>query len=378
MSEHDAEKLAARYLDGSITEAEKQELFDWYRRRSALPAEWPDDEAPETVRQRMFSAIQAKTAHRQHFRPRLAWYLSGAAAAVLLLSLFILLRQPATPGLPVSKIKAERYKNDVPSGGSQAILVLADGTEVVLNKEHNGYLATEGNVRVRKVAGGQLAYESAAGTGKTVAYNTIRTPRGGQYQVSLADGTKVWLNSASTLRFPTAFSGNRREVTLSGEAYFEVSKDKHKPFRVNARDMQVEVLGTQFNLSAYENEDHSAAVLVEGAVRVLAGGQAMLKPGEQASFNRKHGRLETGAADTEQATAWKNGYFLFANQDIRQIMEQISRWYDVEVIYRGDVSHRAIWATVSRSANISEVLHKLEMSGLVRFEIEGRRVTVMP
>jgi len=271
-------------------------------------------------------------------------------------------------------------------GSNKAILTLDNGEQVVLEDAKNGIITQQGNASVNKTDSGRLLYNKIAGNeaATSIVYNTLRTPYGGQYQMTLQDGTKVWLNAGSSLRFPASFSGNERNVTLIGEAYFEVAKDKDRPFLVTVNagsgmPMTVKVLGTHFNINAYPDEQQNRVTLLEGAVKVDCGAaNALLAPGKEAILNKLSGKISVSSGDTEAATAWKNGYFLFDNEKVESIMRQISRWYNVEIIYQGDVSRKAIAGSLSRSKNVDDVLKMLELTGTVHFKIEGRRITVMP
>ncbi len=305
--------------------------------------------------------------------------------------------RPARASRPA--VVTRRYKNDVQPGGDKAILTLADGSSIVLDSANNGTLSVQGNTKVLKLASGRLTYETtghAAGDGSLV-FNTISTPRGGQYQIELPDGSKVWLNATSSLRFPTAFTGKERQVQLSGEAYFEVAPGAHQPFSVavfagepgKGRPLQqVEVLGTEFNVMAYADENMVKTTLLTGAVQVggISGGRkTQLAPGEQAQLIHDNasgasadasGMNVVADADIDAAIAWKNGYFDFNKADIQTIMRQLSRWYNVEVSFRGDGSKdRIFFGGIQRNLPLSAVFGILERSG-VQFSIDGKKVVV--
>jgi ferric-dicitrate binding protein FerR (iron transport regulator) len=255
---------------------------------------------------------------------------------------------------------------------------------VYLDSSETGLLASQAGMRLEKKDDGSIVYQSTPGVTEPVdamLYNEIRTPRGGQYQVVLSDGTHVWLNAETTLRFPVSFKGRERKVDLSGEAYFEVAKDAGRPFRVMTTGSLVEVYGTHFNVNAYADEASVRTTLLEGSVAVGAavggspGKVQMLSPGQQASV-KVDGSVEVDdRADTEEAIAWKNGRFQFNSADIRSIMRQIARWYDAEVVFEG---HPELHFTgqITRRDEVSRVLQMMEMTGEVRFRIEGRRIYV--
>jgi ferric-dicitrate binding protein FerR (iron transport regulator) len=305
-------------------------------------------------------------------------------------------RRTVAPG-PVAN---NRYKNDVAPGGNKAVLTLANGSTIVLDSAQDGTLAQQGTTKIIKLDGGALAYHAATDsrgetteqtkgqTGPTeqTGYNTIATPRGGQYRIILPDGSKVWLNAASSLRFPAAFTGSERTVELTGEAYFEIAKNAGKPFHVKVPSggtaggsMDVEVLGTSFNVMAYTNEEKIHTTLLEGKVKVKQGAMAEnLTPGRQAIVDQNTQAMEVSDANIEQAVAWKDGLFRFKETDIRELMRQVERWYDVDVVYRTDRGDQDFTGVVSRNKNVSTLLQMLELTGTVHFKIEGKRIIVLP
>jgi len=371
---------------------------------SSLQAIWHEltgsDAAPQVDRERVFSNIISDPAFGSSGTRRL-WFRRMAAAAIFLLivgaaAYFISLRpSQKTTSTPTRAIA------DVRPGGNKAILTLADGSTIVLDSTHNGELGQQGNTRLIKLDSGQLAYRvssdggpalSAGGPVASLQYNMITTPRGGQYQVILPDGTKVWLNASSALRFPTAFDKGRREVDLSGEAYFEVAKEKI-PFTVHIYSFPagmggaggqrpvsgIDVLGTHFNVNAYGDEKAVTATLLEGSIRMtVQEGEKMLRPGEQAVYLRTGGMPRVVPdADVEGAIAWKNGYFQLDGVGTEEVMRQLSRWYDVEIRYEGPVTEREFGGQLPRASNLSEVLRILEASN-VHFRLEGKKLVVTP
>lgn len=268
-------------------------------------------------------------------------------------------------------------KDDVNPGENKAVLTLADGSSIILDSNRNGTLATQGNTKILKL-NGMVSYNNLSKKNNTVLYNTISTPRGGQYQLVLSDGSKVWLNAASSLRFPASFSGKERKVELQGEAYFEVAKNAAMPFKVKTNGMEVEVLGTHFNINSYEDESAIRTTLLEGSIKInKRGSSSLLKPGEQALLNKKGEIKIINHADVEEAIAWKEGKFQFDKADIHAVMRQIARWYDVDVDYQGSVASH-FGGTISRNVNLSQVLNMLHLTGEVKFEIKDRKVVVMP
>jgi hypothetical protein len=281
--------------------------------------------------------------------------------------------------------QSERYKNDVAPGGDKAILILGDGSSVILDHTQNGTIGNQGNSKVLKIDAGKLAYNMQAG-GKTIPlvipFNTVSTPRGGQFQIELPDGSTVWLNATSSLRFPTAFiNGKERKVELTGEAYFEVTKNESMPFKVMVNKMEVQVLGTHFNVMAYSNEHEIKTTLLEGSVKINSNGNnksIVIKPGQQASLDNNNSEIIVSRnEDVDLVVAWKNGYTAFKSADISTIMRQVERWYDVDVNYEGTVPVRTFTGKISRNANLSELLRLLEVSK-IHFTIDGRIITVLP
>ncbi len=301
---------------------------------------------------------------------------SIAAAAILLVVLGVYLYQ-----LPnnTDQSTITVYGVDILPGSNKAMLTLANGKHIVLADALNGNLANENDVIINKTRDGQLVYKSAIVNKNVIGYNLLETPKGGQYAIVLSDGTKVVLNAASSLKYPASFNGTNRTVELKGEAYFEVAKDKLHPFIVNTasslgngKGQQVKVLGTHFNISSYDNEPYIKTTLLEGSV--IINNKSKLKPGEQAVGEGNN--LEITKADTELAVAWKDNKFMFRNAKIQDIMRMAERWYDVEVVYVGNVPTDLLGGSVSRFNNISKLLNILELAGNFHFKIEGRRITV--
>ncbi|MEO6000379.1 MAG: FecR family protein [Chitinophagaceae bacterium] len=270
----------------------------------------------------------------------------------------------------------KKFKNDVPPGGNKAVLTLADGSTIVLDEARNGTLAQQGKTQVLKFDG-KLAYNNAKTGVEEILYNTIATPRGGQFQVVLPDGSHVWLNAASSLRFPTSFTGKERRVEITGEAYFEVTKNANLPFVVQLNTAEIKVLGTHFNIMAYNEENLLKTTLLEGSVQCTSGDNlAILKPGQQSQLmNSGHVKILNNV-DLEEVVAWKNGMFHFEKMDIETLMRQISRWYDVEVVYQNHKSVDKFIADIPRNTNLSDALKALELTGKVRFDVEGKKVIV--
>jgi ferric-dicitrate binding protein FerR (iron transport regulator) len=324
----------------------------------------------------------------------------AAAAVVLVLGLsafFIFKRRPAKELIAAGTTSA--YKNDLSPGGNKATLTLANGATIVLDSASDGRLAEQGNAAIVKTGSGQLSYTALGGKPGETLYNSLSTPRGGQYRIVLPDGSKVWLNAASSLRFPTAFTGAERKVELTGEAYFEISHvsiagtGKRMPFIVRtlpasgsssspsgAGGEEIEVLGTHFNVNAYPDEEAINTTLLEGSVSIRRTGATtptILTPGQQASLNTTGEIKVTDDVNTDEVVAWINNRFDFRSADIKTVMRQLARWYDVEIDYRKQVQGR-FNAEIPRNTYASDVLKALELTGKVKFGIEGKKIIVMP
>lgn len=305
------------------------------------------------------------------------WKYTAVAVALLLISsaAFLFFKQ----GAEVQKMQLARKVEHIVPGSNKAVLTLADGKSIVLSGIANGRLAQQNTFGIDKLKDGELAYTKTHETSRPgsvpAGYNTLTTPRGGKYTITLPDGTKVWLNAGTTLKFPAVFAGTERVVDLSGEAYFEVSKNKLKPFIVNMNHTQIRVLGTHFNVMAYADEPAIQTTLLEGSVRVSDGkASRLITPGQQAVVNSGIAVID---ADINQVMAWKNGNFAFNYEQIHTVMNKISRWYDVDIEYRGKVTQEEFVGVIPRSKNLSDVLHTLQLTGLVHFKIEERRIIVM-
>lgn len=270
---------------------------------------------------------------------------------------------------------------DIAPGSNQAILTLGDGSSITLDDKTNGIITQQEGALVKKTDDGHVVYD--AGNNAIAAINTITTPNGGQYRLTLADGTNVWLNAASSIKFPTKFTGNTREVEITGEVYFEVAKDKLHPFNVVSKNQVIEVLGTHFNVNTYKDEPAEKTTLLEGSIKVSRiknlqkdeSTTRVLKPGQQSLLTASASAIRVQSTDMEEAVAWKNGYFKFDKVDIQTIMRQVARWYNVEVEYRGGISEDLFVGKIARSENVSGVLRILELSK-IKTSIDGRKIIV--
>lgn len=384
--------LIEKYQAGTANAEEKLILNEWYNSFSDAETEiiTTEEETEQQISDRIKTRLLTTIDREQEStvaKPRRKWQMTAAAAIILALGVtyFIVTSKSPKQELVKTQPTKPQLKNDIAPGGNKAILTLADGSAIVLDSAANGTIGQQGNIEVRKLNNGLLAYKI---NGKQVTendeafYNTISTPRGGQYQVTLADGTMVWLNAASSIRFPVAFNGKERKVEITGEAYFEVAKNKVMPFKVKTSLSEVQVLGTHFNVNAYDDEAAVKTTLLEGSVKISAANQISkyLKPGQQALINNHSmglgGRIAVlDNADIEEAMAWKNGRFQFKSADLKSILRQISRWYDVDIVYKGNVNLH-FTGQLPRNNNASKVFEKLALTGEVHFKLDGKTIIV--
>jgi ferric-dicitrate binding protein FerR (iron transport regulator) len=382
MTREEYNSLYEKYLAGNCSKEEQAELENFQDNLQLNAEVWDNKtmgdsgEIKQSIQEELFNSIEEHN-RKQRFRVR-AWQSAAAAILILLTAGIYYYQIPSEPVLVKTEIP--RFKNDILPGNNKAILTLDDGSKIDLDDAKTGILASESNIDIKKTGAGELEYIEGTQIAKTVKYNILSTPMGGEYKLVLPDGSKVWLNSGSTLRFPTAFIGSERIVELKGEAYFEIAKNTKMPFLVRTNNaMDIKVLGTQFNVMAYDDEKNINTTLIEGSVEVLKGsGKTMLKPGQEAILNKGSGNIKVAPADLEQAIAWKNGYFIFYNENIESIMRKVSRWYNVDIVYQGNLSNKDFVGTISRNKNVSELLKMLELTGAIHFSIDGRRITVMP
>lgn len=373
-------KLLKRFLLGKASPAETEQVNEWYDAADKnTPMPWKNEASKDAVKERIFSAILNEVNKGAVIIPfyKKRIFLSAVAAVLFLLAsawtIYFIGHNADTKALAVKKASTT---NDVKAPESnKSVLVLANGQKIVLDTTADGTLAVQGDVNVVKNGDGQLLYK---GESDELAYNTLYVPRGSKpMKLALADGTNVWLNVASSITFPVAFTKNERKVEITGEAYFEVAKDKTKPFIVkkSGSDAEVKVLGTHFNVNAYEDQSVVKVSLLEGAVQLSANTRkALLAPGQQ-------GRIAAGSittisnVDMTEVMAWKDGLFYFDGADMASIIGQIEKWYNVDVEYNGDINSSFV-AKISRDVNVSELLRIFEMTDLVHFKIEGRKIYV--
>jgi transmembrane sensor len=302
--------------------------------------------------------------------------IAASVIAVVIMGTFLLFNRNISNKIVNGGFVENRFQDDVAPGGNKAILTLADGSTIILDDAQNGTLSQQGSSKVVKFDG-MISYDPST-KNSDVVYNTISTPKGGQYQLALPDGSLVWLNSTSSIHFPTAFVGNERRIEITGEAYFEIARNRDMPFIVSVNGAEVQVLGTHFNINAYNDEENVRTTLLEGSVKFVNGDNSnMLKPGQQLQLATNGDIHVVSNVDVEEVVAWKNGMFDFEQAGIEKVMRQLSRWYDVEVEYQGKSDDLFI-AEMRRNIKLSDALKALELTGKVKFDIRGRKIIVMP
>jgi ferric-dicitrate binding protein FerR (iron transport regulator) len=377
--------LLTQYLSNQATEAETREMLQWLRENkhneALLEEAWKEHggQAPAADRQRMWANIEASTAPASvRLLSRRTLYRLSAAAAVVVLAVaaVYLLRQPHLP----TALPAAVTQNIAP-GKNGAILTLSDGSRISLDSTITGIVASQNGAKAI-INNNGLEYKPTSDSSAEVTYNTVTTPKGRQFNLTLPDGSRVWLNAGSSIRFPTRFDGAERRVEIGGEAYFEIARNKDRPFIVRAGPSEIKVLGTEFNVNAYPEEGVVKTTLLSGSIAASLltkpGHGALLKPGEQAQLWPGTGTKILMGIDTAQAVAWKNGAFNFQNLTLQEVMRQLARWYDLEVIYEKGIPDVQFAGEMSRTVPLSDLLPGLKDMGIhCRLE-SGRRLIVSP
>ncbi|HTH31271.1 MAG TPA: FecR domain-containing protein [Lacibacter sp.] len=383
-------QILDRYLAGTATETEQQHVEEWLESNATENNQWQQMDENERVlylsslQQKILSTINQSDVRVYKIntniqRRRNIWRMVAAACIITVISSLVYLsfirQESIEPFVAVAS-------NDIKAPESnRAVITLANGKRIYLDSTGTGTLVMQPNVHIIKNEQGEVVYQKSDDTQQSeVTYNSLFNPRGSKViTIALSDGTKVWLNSESSLRYPTAFTGHTREVEIIGEAYFEVAHDAAKPFFVKKRDVNVQVLGTHFNVNAYDDERAIKVTLLEGSVRVHQTTtdnkqSIVIKPGQQTIA--LNGQLSTiNGLDLDEVMAWKEGWFIYTNTDLSTIMRQMARWYDVELVYQDKIMDKYT-VNISREVPISKLFQFIEMSGGVHFLMEGKKVIV--
>ncbi|OQP64042.1 hypothetical protein A3860_21745 [Niastella vici] len=391
-------ELAEKWLNGTITPEEEKEYAGWYNNLDdnaglKVSEEWATDR--EDHRRKLLKRINRQKARVASLPASLLYKITAAAVLIIIAGVAWRYFNRTPPPIPVAATTGTGVI-DVQPGVNGAVLTMANGKTIVLDTAGNGRLMTDAAAHITKTDG-SVAFTAASEHDATIhEYNTLVTPRGRQQQLVLSDGTRIWLNAESSIRFPTAFAPDIREVEITGEVYFEVSKNPAAPFMVNVNGMQVQVLGTHFNINAYPNEEAIATTLLEGRVKVVnrqsalppdhpGGGNrqsAILRPGQQAILSqasRSTQPIAVHTVDVDQVVAWKNGIQAFESADIKMIMRQVERWYDIDVEFKGAMPARTFTGEIPRSANLSELLKLFEVAKIhFSMDTQKKKLTVMP
>lgn len=376
-------ELAEKWLNGTITPEEAEEYARWYNSIDdedtlEVPANWAADR--EEHRLKILDQLNRKRNRVIHLKKRRYWTVAAAILLLITGSYLWLYNSPAPPLAAAGDAPIKKTNTDIGPGMDGAILTLPNGHTIVLDTAKNGSLASTGGANVVKSAGSLAFMASGNKNEHAIEYNMLVTPRGRQQQLVLGDGTKVWLDAGSSIRFPTTFTQSNREVTITGEAYFEVAKNPLQPFIVHVNDASIEVLGTHFNVMAYNNEPALETTLLEGAVKFSSGTKMLtLQPGQQSRLLMNNDLKLVDNADVDLATAWKNGIQAFNQADLKSIMRQVERWYDVDVEFEAKVPLRTFSGEIPRSANLSELLKLFEATDIhFSIDAEKKKLTIIP
>ncbi len=379
MTKEEITLLSDKIISGVAT-IEEIELFNRVFNSFNQKAEdWNGDLLgnKENIERLMHSYIMQKTENVPVVTLWKKWAVAAAALLIISTISFYIYDNKVSESSISSTGKENSIQNIIVPGTNKAYLTLGNGSTIILDTVASGKFAKDGSTTITKLDNGTLVYDLRNTNSSEITYNTITTPRGGNYQVILQDGSKVWLHAASSLRYPTAFNSNERKVQLKGEGYFEIAHNPSSPFKVEVNKVEVKVLGTQFNINAYNDENAIKTTLLKGSVRIASNNHnVLLAPGQQAEINKNGDLTVLKNIDVQQAIAWKNGLFHFESNDAGTIMRQISRWYDVDVVFEGNLSKETFSGMVSTDQNISEVLKILEEAGL-KFRIEGKKLFVL-
>ncbi|MFD2871692.1 FecR family protein [Mucilaginibacter ximonensis] len=337
-------------------------------------------ENEDAIRDEMWANLQAAITPVK--TRRLNWYIPVGIAAVLLLGISIGIHFLTANPTPEKEWQAQ-VDHDIKPLGNAATLTLANGKKIILTNRVGGVLAVQQNAVIHQTAGGQISYTDADKSRGSVAFDTLTTPSGAVYNLKLGDGTTVWLNASTSLRFPESFPSGKRELQLLyGEAYFEVAHRANAPFSVRTTQGLVEDIGTHFNIRAYADEPTEKTTLLEGSVRITAQNkiQAKLVHGQQAQLNHTAVKsLNVINVDLDEIMAWKNGLFLFDNEKLSSIMKKIAGWYNVKVAYQNDaIKNEVFYGSISRFKNVSEVMDMLERTGNSHFELKNNVIFIKP
>lgn len=375
------QKLAQNYLKGTLNTSEQREIDEWFLKEELSEPITEINLTPDQHRLQLLTRIHSEAGIAQpkvHIHK--LWFRITAAASILIVlsvgAYFTLYTKPV-------KQQTAQTIQEIGPGGNKAILTLANGEKIQLTGAKNGLVAQQGGVAIAKKADGLISYSNSQNNlseKEPQLFNTIETPRGGKYKLTLADGTIAVLDAASSIRYPVAFNGKERNVEITGQVYFEVIHNVDQPFKVAVKGQIIEDLGTKFNINAYDDEPVIKTTLLEGSIALTRFAHTtILKPGQQAINTINDAYTKVVVADLEEVVAWKNDRFVFNNEEIESVMRKIARWYDVDIQYpNGQKIKETYLGGLTRYANVSQVLKRLEITGDVRFEIKNKTIIVFP
>lgn len=376
MQEEEIKDLLLKYHAGKCTTEEIAFLESWYAQwNKTSPLDLSAEELESDLR-----IINKNTPSLHQGKQTFLWPKLAAASVLFIMVIggyFIVHKQPAKQKFAQNKV------NNIGPGSNKAILTLSNGKKVSLADIGNGEFIQQATATINKTSDGKIIYhasqvsKSSNALENEVSYNTIATPRGGQYNVTLSDGTIVMLDAASSIKFPVSFNGPERTVEITGQVYFEVVYNKNKPFHVLVKGQDIKDLGTHFNIKAYEDEPYITTTLIEGKLSISNSiVSKILSPGQEAVVKQGEKSIAVKDADVEESVAWKNGLFIFHQENLKDIMKTISRWYDVDIVYNGTKPLRKLGGTISKYKNINELLDNFKITSGIKYTIEGRRITL--
>ncbi|MES2827370.1 MAG: FecR family protein [Bacteroidota bacterium] len=371
MQRQEIKDLIKKYNSGGCSEEEKSLLETWY-----LQFEYPElKDLSERERTadltHIWNSLPINKNKVFQFKP--LYRVAAMLFICLFVGLYIYNKNKESNQEQIIQTIAQNLK----SGGTKAILTLSSGKQIVLSDSSDGELASQQGASISKTSHGTIKYLPENTSAKQLVYNVMETPAGGTYEITLSDGTKVTLDASSSIKYPVNFLGNERNVAVTGQAYFKVSHNAKKPFRVTTKGQTIEVLGTEFNINGYTDDTNLTTTLINGSIKITNQGQiAFLKPGQQSIIKQGSSAVNLDLADLETSISWKNGIFKFKRASLQTVMQQFARWYDVEIVYEGSIPNYAITGKVSRNANASQVLQIVSKLG-VKFKKEGKKIVIL-
>ena len=376
-------RLIVKYNSQEASPEEKKIVEEWFENIDGKVHSLDESELLE-LKQDLFIATQHKIENKINpfttKKRRLKLYVPLGLVAVISCVIFAsILFFKTKQNRPTTVSVVKNNVQEIKPGGNNAVLKIADGTEISLDEIANGEIAIQSGIKVVKSKDGEIVYTSFGSPFKNIQMNTITTPKGGEYHVILADGTQAWLNAGSSITFPTIFNGVDRRVAIRGEVYFEVAKNKDKPFLVSTGLSQIKVLGTHFNVNTYDDEESEKTTLLEGSIEIKTlKGTKLLMPGDQTSISKSSSKLKlTKVEDMETVIAWKNGYFQFVDADMQSLMRQISRWYNIDILYNGQIPDKKYVGKIPRNLKVEKLIEMLSYSG-INCAVKQNKILVNP